>query len=152
MPSMVSAVRILLRPSALNAMRKTIRTDMASPPPAARRKAPLWHERIAGSSGLPAARARAHSDEARHNFHSLLQLAARELGVRAVRDAQTQADRLQLAVDEQPRPPSGLDKLQRSKQGVNRRGGCRGPVLRSKPGRGLCRTLGAFLGFDAGVK
>ncbi len=29
MPSMVSAVRILLRPSALNAMRKIIRTDMS---------------------------------------------------------------------------------------------------------------------------
>src|SRR5205814_249255 len=109
MPSIVRAVRILLRPSAFSAMRKTINTDICgsylaggvtllSTPPAAAKTAlttavvTTLLERV--PCGAPGGRPRgSHAGDARDDLRAdryfLSDLLGDELGVRAIGDSQS---------------------------------------------------------------
>src|SRR6266550_5488758 len=70
--------------------------------------AALRHERIARPGRRPR-RADSADEDARDELHALLQLAAQQLRVGAVGDAEPQRHRFQLSVHVQPRTASRLD-------------------------------------------
>src|SRR5439155_10784042 len=116
MPSMVRAVRILLRLSAFSAMRKTMNTDMpcsyaadavtlplSTPPAASAAETALTTavitallERVPRSAGgrPRSAHARYARDDFRADRYLLSKLLCDELGVRAIGDAQSNIRRL----------------------------------------------------------
>src|SRR5215831_10780613 len=93
---------------------------LPSTPPAASRSAEpgsaaARHQRVLVAGTLNR-RPRAADDDARDDFHARLELAAHELGQRAVGDADAQVDGLELLVDVKPRAAGCLHGRERREQ------------------------------------
>src|SRR5438128_1291537 len=78
------------------------------------------HQRVAGSTLARQRSRRAEAGDAGDHFHVLLELAAEELAVRPVGNAETQVHRLELMIDEQPCAAARFNRWQRREQGVDR--------------------------------
>src|SRR5262245_36187316 len=138
MPSIVRPVRILLRPSALNAMRNVMTGDIvvslsaaaASAAPAATPSAAAsWRAESAAAEAAAAglsereiggSRARfVGQGDVRDDVGALLQIALDELSILSVGNPEPQANRLQLLVDISPRAPRRFNAGKRTKQRVD---------------------------------
>src|SRR5262245_11123 len=138
MPSIVRPVRILLRPSALNAMRNVMTGDIvaslsaaaaaattaaASAAPAAGRAESAAAEAAAaglseGEIGGRRARFVGEGD-IRDDVGALLQIALDELSTLSVGNPEPQANGLQLLVDIDPRAPCRFNAGKRTKQRID---------------------------------
>src|SRR5262245_38181304 len=93
---------------------------LARPATARSTGSPSGHQRIAGAAWREGRSRRPESRHTRDEFGSVLKLAAEQLRVCAVGDAQPQVDGLQLLIDVQPRARPGLDRRQRREQRIDR--------------------------------
>ena len=126
-PSIVRPVRILLRPSALKAMRNVMAGDMWSVTGRVRRQPPPPRLPPPGAAEPPAKPPRpgcpngnacrrrprlVAERHVRHDLRALLQVAFDQLGVLPVGDTEPQTDWLQLLVDVEPRRARSFRRLQ----------------------------------------
>src|SRR5262245_895456 len=160
MPSMVRAVRILLRPSALNAIRNVITGDMALPASttaAVSTAAAVAAARSAGASTARAAGAHERREskagrrtnlfqarvDVRHQIDARLDVAFEQFGLLSIGDAEPQAHGFQLLLRPDPDLATRFDLRQRPEQRVNgrriatacwRTGRCAGILAAPAPG------------------